>query len=715
VVIAASAGTARAWEGHDWEAWREVTTWQRPEIDNRNVGAKTLVPPLAGDGDSDRINEIRQWETRRAETARVIQRILGKPSPNSASAPSTQAASGVEAELLEEQVLDDHIRRHIRIRSRHDDWIPAILMIPRDRPIEPVPAMICIHQTVVQGKLEPCGIQGKPDLAFAQQIVRRGFVCIAPDMIGFGERIPPGSEPYHDSIRFYRQHPNWSYMGRMIEDVSRVVDYLETLPFVDRLQIGSIGHSHGAYTSLFSAAFEPRIALVIASCGFTPFRDDPRPSRWSHRTALIPQLGFYLSDFTQIPFDWQDICALIAPRPLFIWYGLQDAIFPNTDGVDAMLRDVRDVYGLYGAANDLAWHAFDGEHSFTERGRELAYAWMAERFFAMGNLKRIPNDLAEWRGQRERIRRAILRTIGPLHAMSTPPAVRQIETERLADYDRRLMEYNSWSGETIRAYVCIPHAAQRPLPAMLVLHQTSPEGKREAVGLADDRSLAFADDLARRGYVTLAPDAITAGERIDAFGAFDTRGHYLRRPDRSAMGTMLDEARLAMDVLVGEDGVDPHRIGVIGHSLGAETALMLAAFDQRVRATVASCGYATFEAEKDRIRWARDQWFSYMPRLRPVFLQGRRPHWDWPQVLELIAPRALYQHTTHDDQIFTESRSAYDAGETALAVWALYDQADNLVNDLEPGPHAIAEETKLRVYDWLDEQLRPASQQENNP
>ena len=120
------------------------------------------------------------------------------------------------------------------------------------------------------------------------------------------------------------------------KDVARVIDYLETLPFVDKRRIGSIGHSHGAYGTLMAAAFEPRISAAIASCGFTTFRTDPRPERWSHLTALWPQLGAYLPDVASIPFDWQHICALIAPRPLYVWYTTKDGVFPNTDNLDAL-------------------------------------------------------------------------------------------------------------------------------------------------------------------------------------------------------------------------------------------------------------------------------------------------------------------------------------------------------------------------------------------
>jgi hypothetical protein len=95
-----------------------------------------------------------------------------------------------------------------------------------------------------------------------------------------------------------------------------------------------------------------------------------------------------------------------------------------------------------------------------------------------------------------------------------------------------------------------------------------------------------------------------------------------------------------------------------------------------------------------------------MPKLRPVFAQGRVPCWDWDDVVRLVAPRGLYQHTTREDQIFPESKSAYDAGEAARSIWRLTGAEDRFRNVLKPGRHAVAEETKKDMYDWLDRQLR---------
>jgi dienelactone hydrolase len=260
------------WPGHEWARWKEVTTWKRPDLSTGQEGRAELVPLLGETGTSaGRIDSVEKWQRRRAQLAETITAILG--SPEDLRPPE------VEAEVLGEQVLTDHVRRHLRIRSEEDDWIPAYLLLPRPLPEGPLPTMICLHQTVAWGKREPCGMEGDRELAFALELVRQGYACLAPDAIGFGERIPAGTQPYHDSLDFYRKHPHWSFMGKMIWDVARVVDFLETQPFFDARRIGCIGHSHGAYGTWFAVAYEPRLTAAIASCGFTTFRHDPNPER----------------------------------------------------------------------------------------------------------------------------------------------------------------------------------------------------------------------------------------------------------------------------------------------------------------------------------------------------------------------------------------------------------------------------------------------------
>src|SRR5260370_42652872 len=96
------------------------------------------------------------------------------------------------------------------------------------------------------------------------------------------------------------------------------------------------------------------------------------------------------------------------------------------------------------------------------------------------------------------------------------------------------------------------------------------------------------------------------------------------------MAKMLFDATRAVDLLASLPGLDPKRLGAIGHSLGAKEALYLAAFDRRIRAAVSSEGgigltYSNWDAP----------WYLGEAIRRPGF------GLDHGQVVSLAAPRAL--------------------------------------------------------------------------
>src|SRR5205085_11358947 len=63
-----------------------------------------------------------------------------------------------------------------------------------------------------------------------------------------------------------------------------------------------------------------------------------------------------------------------------------------------------------------------------------------------------------------------------------------------------------------------------------------------------------------------------------------------RAPKSKGMAKMLYDSLVATDILAAQPGVDPARLGSVGHSLGAKETLYLAAFDERIKATVSSEG-----------------------------------------------------------------------------------------------------------------------------
>ncbi len=364
-----------------WQRWLQITGAKRPGIRTDQSGKRELVDLLRTGGKELKTAEA--WEHRRGEIEAVLREFLGPP-------PSERPP--LDARVVEERRFVDFIRRKVIFTSEPGEVIPSYLFVPTELKGR-APAMLTPHQTNYDGKLEPAGIRGEPSLALAVQLAQRGYVTLAADAIAFGERHEPSSGHYGDAIEFYYRHPQWSVMGKMNWDKGRAIDYLQSLEFVDADRIGTIGHSHGAYGSLWAAAFDPRIKVVVASCGFDTFRADGNTWRWSHGTALLPKLGFYLGDagaklslenfqdywveeVTEVPFDYHHVLSLIAPRPTFYAVALDDEVFPHAESTVEAINLTRKVYQLYGADERVAVHTFPGGHRFPASVRRQAFAWL---------------------------------------------------------------------------------------------------------------------------------------------------------------------------------------------------------------------------------------------------------------------------------------------------------------------------------------------------
>lgn len=357
-----------------WERWRKITGESRPRVTSEQAGKAllaALAPASAG-----------EWNERRAQLRNVILAFLGAP---------PAAKPPLEARVLEESAQPGYRRRKVLYQTEPGEFVPAFLLIP-DKVAGRLPVVVCPHQTVQEGKNEPAGLAGNPRLHMALELVKRGFVTFTYDAACFGERHKPETGHYGEAIPFYEKHPRWSLMGKMAWDLSRGIDYLETLDFVDPKRIASIGHSHGGYTTLVSAALDDRIRVAVSSCGFDTFRHDGNPYRWSHATALMPRLGFYVtsphinlrfysgvpdSGTVEIPFDMHQVLALIAPRALFLSTSDEDSVFPNGGwSARQALAHLEPLYRLLGAGDKLGSYYFRGGHGFPPEASERAYAWL---------------------------------------------------------------------------------------------------------------------------------------------------------------------------------------------------------------------------------------------------------------------------------------------------------------------------------------------------
>jgi dienelactone hydrolase len=363
-----------------WENWRKITRSVRPRISGEQTGKAELIEFLGPNGKP--IGNLAEWSARREEIMRRLNVFLGQP---------PKSKPPLDAKILEETQGQDHVLRKLAYQTEPKEYVPAYLLIPKNLKRR-APVILCPHQTTQAGKKEPAGLAGNPQLQTALHLVKRGFITFTYDALCFGERHDAASGHYGDAIPFYRKHPRWSLMGKMIWDLQRAIDYLVTLDFVDSSRIASIGHSHGGYTTLITMAFDDRVKTGVSNCGFDTFRIDGNTWRWSRATALMPLLGFYHSNpkinmdlyrgvpdsaVIDVPFEMHEMLALIAPRPLLLSTSDEDFVFPNGGwSTRRALARIKPVYDLLGKSGNLSSYFFSGGHSFPASASDNAYDWL---------------------------------------------------------------------------------------------------------------------------------------------------------------------------------------------------------------------------------------------------------------------------------------------------------------------------------------------------
>lgn len=170
-------------------------------------------------------------------------------------------------------------------------------------------------------------------------------------------------------------------------------------------------------------------------------------------------------------------------------------------------------------------------------------------------------------------------------------------------YTRQLISCES-DGDKVSAFLLLPDKLGNN-PAVLINHQHNREhhlGKSEVCGLAGNPLQAFGPELARKGFVVLAPDSICFEERRKdtTVEGFDFWQHFDEMCCRIITGEflmkkVLTDAMNGISLLTGLPFVDAERIGTLGHSYGGNTVLFLSALDERISFACASGSACTFE------------------------------------------------------------------------------------------------------------------------
>ncbi len=282
----------------------------------------------------------------------------------------------LEMKIEEETVLPRFTRKRISFQAEPADRVSAWLLTPRGEAGRRA-GMLCLHQTTAIGKDEPAGLGGDPNLHYALELAERGFVALAVDYWDFGDYRTRKYDPYDHGYSSGTMKGIWNHM--------RALDLLESLPEVDGKRMGCIGHSLGGHNALWLAAFDERVKVSVTSCGFSSFASYAASpygkgslANYAQRRYMPRIAARFNNDPAKVPFDWPEVLAAVAPRPVFINAPLRDENFV-VEGVRECIEAARPIYDLYRAGTNLVCAHPAAGHSFPETIRRQAYEFIEAR------------------------------------------------------------------------------------------------------------------------------------------------------------------------------------------------------------------------------------------------------------------------------------------------------------------------------------------------
>ena len=295
-------------------------------------------------------------------------------------------------------------------------------------------------------------------------------------------------------------------------------------------------------------------------------------------------------------------------------------------------------------------------------------------------------NAAEWRVQREELRRRWVALVGEFPQARAGLKTEILATEELAEFTRQHVKYQIEEGVFTDAYVLTPKPAQAKRAAVVVFHQTVKTHSGQAAGLdALVPELNHGPQLARRGYIVVCPRCFIFEDGA-SFAGNVTRA-LMRQPRWTGMARMAFDGVRAVDFLESLPGVDAGRIGVLGHSLGAKEALFAAALDERFRVAVFSEGGIGLKFSN----WEAPWYLGPVIRREGFALENH-------QLLALIAPRGFLLLAGES----ADGERSWAFVEAARPVYRLLGAEQNLGWLNHRAGHRYPPEARAVAEDFLD-------------
>lgn len=432
----------------------------------------------------------------------------------------------------------------------------------------------------------------------AANLAAKGFVALAYDPVGLGERVQAfdrrvgrgiGGCCVNEHLQAGAQSIliGQSVARYFIWDAIRALDYLLSRPDVDPSRVGAAGCSGGGCLTTYIAALDPRVKAAAPACFINSFR--------LLFAGPDPDSEMSLPGFLAAGLDHADFLEVSGGTPWLILATERDYFTPP--GARQVYEEARRWYRLYGAEGKVRFFVGPGPHGTPRETREQIYGWMIRwlkdsrgdaqeqeiplypdhdlQVTKSGQVEDEPGsrklyDLIREEFQARKQPRGTPELLAELRRLEIPTDRRPPASTTLEEQPGHLrVSLESEPGVVINSTLYLPGSP----------------GRRPALLLIKDRSsAALAEAAARKGSVVLEL------EPRDSPSSYDNRpylGNWQANSRADTIGRNLPAMRAhdilrGVDLLSSRDDVDPASIRAAARDVKGVWLLLAAAVDQRI-------------------------------------------------------------------------------------------------------------------------------------
>ncbi|MBI2842657.1 MAG: acetylxylan esterase [Armatimonadetes bacterium] len=627
---------------------------------------------------SAKYNRLKDWKSRATEVRQEVLCAAGLvPMPEK---------TPLEAKVFGKIDRDDYTIEKVYFQSYPGLFVTGNLYRPRqtqDSAYGPFPGVLCPHGH--GGRFANDDLVSTPGLCI--NLAKQGYVAFSYDMIGFGDgwQIIHSTYPNwfygnaeemthggtvdlsNDVIGFRRDQLLWgvSVGGLQLWDSIRSLDFLQSLPYVDKDRIACTGHSGGGTQTYLLTAVDDRI-LVSAPVSMLSAR--------MQGGCLCENLPNLRIDTNNV-----EIGALMAPRPTL----LVSATGDWTKEVPKIeYPAIRHIYKLFDAEDKVSCHLVDAEHNYNKESREVVYSWLGrwlpkkplsqpvreQKFLVekIDDLRVFPNKqapkgaldkdalarqlVAAAKSQLEANRPRDGQTLDRFRQIYSPVLRNALSITVSPDTEAEARGQEVRNGYIISKLVLRDRARGAEIPALLVspadngqeeaVLMVNEKGKQGCLDSVEDFPSPIVDALVKSGRRVLLIDCFGTGEHIAPQGLARTNLQTSKEEmapyswfdtyNRSDTAERVYDILAALNYLEHIDGA--RSVSLVGSGKAGLWCLLTRPFDPHISRTVSDV--AGFDTSSDEA-FIKD---LYVPCLRRAG--------DLRTAIAVSAPTKLFIHNT---------------------------------------------------------------------